>query len=280
MKNMKEKIKKLLQGDRRALSLVAIVVVTLLLLLIGGAYAYFASNASGGTKADINASTGTTDSLTFSVGKDINLNVTIDDFQEGMESPHGETTATATLRANNGTNQAKGKYNVFFIIDNNDFEYSTLDGQAELLMKVTDPNGKEVENITGLKKVEGGFDITTCTGSFLISADNDIETTSSTSKTWTIEVTFVNLDANQNKNKGKTFNGKFYITTEQESTHEAAKINSIETNATHKSITVNLNYFPGSAEIETFYYAIEKETLPTGTEEARLATLGVQEINY
>ena len=35
-----------------------------------------------------------------------------------------------------------------------------VDGQAELVLKVTDPNGKEVEDITGLKRVENGFDIT------------------------------------------------------------------------------------------------------------------------
>ena len=66
----------------------------------------------------------------------------------------------------NTTNQASGKYNIFFIIDDNDFVYSTVDGQAELLLKITDPNGNEVEDITGLKKVENGFDITTRTGGF------------------------------------------------------------------------------------------------------------------
>ena len=36
------------------------------------------------------------------------------------------------------------------------------------------------------------------------------------------------LDANQNVNNGKSLHGRFYITTEQLSTYELAKINAIE----------------------------------------------------
>ena len=131
-----------------------------MLTIIGATYAYFAADLGGGTNANINASTGTTDSLTFDAGDPIRIHATLENFAEGMESLKGSTTAIASLKANNTTNQASDKYNIFFIIDDNDFVYSTVDGQAELVLKVTDPNGNEVEDITGLKKVETGFDIT------------------------------------------------------------------------------------------------------------------------
>ena len=46
------------------------------------------------------------------------------------------------MHQNNATNEASSKYNVFFIIEENDFEYSTGDGQTELLLKATDPEGR------------------------------------------------------------------------------------------------------------------------------------------
>ena len=168
---MTEKIKK----DKKIKIMLMLVIV--LFVFISFTYAFFAVDLGVGTGASISATTGQTDSLTFYVGDPINIHASLENFYEGHENLHGETTATASLKANDVTNQASGKYNVFFIIDTNDFEYSTIDGQAEIIMKVTDPTGKEVENITGLKRVDGGFDITTRTGGFLIMPNYDIEAT-------------------------------------------------------------------------------------------------------
>ncbi len=274
-----------LKQNKKNVVLISVGVLTLLLTIIGATYAYFAADLGGGTNANINASTGTTDSLTFDAGDPIKIHASLENFAEGMESLKGNTTATATLKANNTTNQASGKYNIFFIIDDNDFVYSTEDGQAELLLKVTDPNGKEVEEITGLKRVENGFDITTRTGGFLILADYEIETTSTIEQTWNIEVTLVNLDANQNVNNGKSFHGKFYITTEQLNTYETAKINSVETNTTYNSITANLNTMAGSSEIDKYYYAIEEDTsavalLGFSNGILRTSSIAAKELNY
>ena len=74
---------------------------------------------------------------------------------------------------------------------------------------------KKKISFSGLKRIENGFDITTRTGGFLIRADYEIETTSTIEQTWNIEVTLVNLDSDQNINMGKTLNGRFYITTDQ-----------------------------------------------------------------
>ena len=232
-----------------------------LLFAISYAFAYFAGSLEGSTDAEINANTGTTDNLSFFVSESIRIHATLENFYEGHENLKGSATATATLKANNTTNQASGRYNVFFIIDNNDFEYTTEDGQAELLLKITDPNGKEVQEITGLKKVEDSFDITTRTGAFLVMPNYDIEATDATAvvQNWDVEVTLVNLNSDQNLNMGKSLNGRFYITTDEVSTYELAKVYSIDADVTHDTITANLKVSEGTEKINKYYYAIEED---------------------
>ncbi|MDE6284144.1 MAG: hypothetical protein K2M17_00140 [Bacilli bacterium] len=229
-----------------------------------------------GMGADISAQTGTTDSLAFEVGDEINIEADLENFAPDKGSLKDDTTASATLKANNTTNEAKAKYNLFFIIDKNDFTYTTEDNKAELVVRVTDPKDNEVTAIEGLKKVENGFDITTRVGSFLIAADYEIETTSTETQKWKLEVELVNLDSDQNANQGKVLNGRFYITTEQAPTYELAEINTLETNISANSIEAILNYKKGSAENDKYYFAIEEKTdnlayVSTGNMVARLA---------
>ena len=269
------------ESKKKTRTLTALGIFMLLFISFGATYAYFAASLGGGTNANINAATGTTDSLVFDAGDPIRIHATLENFAEGMESLKGSTTATATLKANNTTNQATGKYNIFFIIDDNDFVYSTEDGHAELVLKVTDPNGNEVTSITGLKRVERGFDITTRIGGFLIAEDYEIETTSTTEQMWLVEVTLVNLDANQNANNGKSLNGRFYITKEQEATYELAEINSVEAITKYNSITTNLKYTEGSSGIDKYYYAIEEDASSVALLGLnKVARLAAKELNY
>ena len=178
-----------------------------------------------------------------------------------MPSLSDSTTGSAILRANNTTNSATATYNIYLIIESNDFEYTTEEGTPELLLNVTDPNGNKVENITGLVHYENGFDITTRTGGFLLVPDYEITATDvETIQDWLIEVTFVNLDSNQNANTGKTLTGKLYITQDQMSSYELTEINNFETSTTYNSITVTPNITPGSGAVETYYYGIKEAT--------------------
>ncbi|MDE6284599.1 MAG: fibronectin type III domain-containing protein [Bacilli bacterium] len=144
------------------------------------------------------------------------------------------------------------------------------------MIRVIDPKNNEVATIEGLKKVENGFDVTTRVGSFLIAADYEIETTSTTKQDWKLEVELVNLDSDQNINMGKALNGSFYITTEQVATYELATINSIAATATYNSIEAELNYKNGTADISKYYFTIEEKDesiayVPTGNMVVRLA---------
>ena len=213
--------------------------LTLLVFVAGATYAYFTAQGGGTGNIDVNATTNTTDNLSFSFGDEINIYATEENFAQGMESISDSTTAQALLRANNATNTATTTYNIYLIIEANDFVYTTNEQTPEIVLNVTDPNGNKVENITGLVHYENGFDITTRTGGYLLVPDYEISATDMEAiQNWNIEVTFVNLDSDQNSNTGKTLSGKLYLTQEKMSSYELTKISNVSTTTTYNSITI------------------------------------------
>lgn len=185
-------------------------VLTLLIFVVGATYAYFTAQGGSGANIDTNVITGTTDLISFSFGDEINIQANETNFGQGVGNLSDSTTAQALLRANNTTNSVTTRYNIYLVIESNDFEYTTENGTPEILLNVTDPNGNLVENITGLVHYENGFDITTKTGGFLLVPDYVISAGSTqTVQDWNIEVTFVNLDSDQQANTNKTLTGKY-----------------------------------------------------------------------
>ena len=196
-------------NEKKVLVLSAIAVITLIVLVIGATFAYFQAQGGGTGNIDVNANTATTDNLSFQIGGAISLTANQEDFGQGAGNKSGSTTASATLTANNATNNATRNYYVYLDITSNDFEYTTVDDQAELLLKVTDPDGAEVITLGNLeRKTSGGvtgFDITTQTGLITIADNYEITSTGTVTQEWQIEVIFANLDSDQNANTGKTF---------------------------------------------------------------------------
>ena len=250
------------KNKKQAMILTLVAVITLIILVLGATYAYFQATGGNDASSNLNVITATTDLTTFKIDKAINVSVTQSDFAKGSGNKSDSTKAIATLTASNSSNidKSSDRYNVYFIIEANDFIYTTNDTTPEILLNVTDPNGNKVENITGLIHTENGFDITTRTGGFLIMADYDIEASRAqiVSQEWNVEVTFVNLDTDQVKNMGKTLTGKLYLTREKMSSYELTQISSVEPTTTYNSITANLNVSEGTAEIEKYYFGIEK----------------------
>ncbi len=252
-----------MEKSRKENGLILFTLFTFLLVIIGATYAYFAAQRGQGASAYININSDTTDSLTFSVGDSINITASTDDFYEGGQNKSGKTTATATLVPNNTTNEAHEKYNVYFIVDANDFIYTTDDKQVELLLKITNPDDKPITSIEGLNYHEdlGGFDITKSQGAFKIALDDaiDAKDVESVIETWNFEVILRNLSTNQALNGGKSFSGKVLITTDTEATYIVPEINSIkEDSKTYESITVSLiENELHSSDIDKYYFAIE-----------------------
>ena len=206
-------------NEKKVLALSFLGVLTFIAVVVGATYAYFTAQGGGTGNINVNAGTATTDNLSFQTGSAISLTANQEDFGSGAGNKSGSTYARATLTANNATNNATRNYYVYLDITSNDFEYTTVDEQAELLLKVTDPDGTEVTNISGLtRKTSGsgdnqvtGFDITTQTGLITIADNYEITSTGTVTQDWQIEVIFANLDSDQNANTGKSFSANLII---------------------------------------------------------------------
>ncbi len=253
------KLKRQKPDDKQIFIISLVGVITLIIVMIGATYAYFQATSSGEGNIDTNVGTSTTDNLSFAFGEEIHISATEENFAQGMPSLSDSTTGTALLRPNNYTNQASATYNIYLIIENNNFVYTTDNQTPEILLKVTSPTGQELENITGLVHTEDGFDITTRTGGFLIISDYEITAdTVEEMQQWNIEVTFVNLDSDQQANTEKNLTAKLYMTQEQMSSYELIAINNISTSTTYNSVTANLDITDGSASASKYYYGIEE----------------------
>ena len=211
------------KNEKKVLALSFLGVITFIAVVVGATFAYFTAQGGGTGNINVNANTATTDNLSFQTGAAINLTANQEDFGSGMGNKSGSTTAKAILTANNATNNATRNYYVYLNIKNNDFEYTTVDEQAEILLKVTDPEGAEVTTLGSLeRKTSGtgdnqvtGFDITTQTGLITIADNYEIVSTGTETQEWNIEVIFANLDSDQNANTGKSFSANLIIQEEE-----------------------------------------------------------------
>ena len=141
----------------------------LFIILIGISYAYFATQTANGANELINIKTGTTDSLTFYVEKDLDIKANQGNFGSTDKTLSDSTYIEANLIANNYTNYAKESYNIYLQIEKNEFHYSTSDEIPELILKITDPENKEytkmignieyVSNVTDVENIKhSGYD--------------------------------------------------------------------------------------------------------------------------
>ena len=194
--------------------------ILLLIVMISGAtYAYFTMIEVSSVSPQIKTQAATTEWLIFSTGEPIEIMATEENFAEGMGSLTDKTYGSVLLRTNN--NQfVSHNYKIFLEISDNEFVYTTADNKAELLLKVTDPDGNEITEIEGLNYVTvnagqekelSGFDITNALGRYYFASNYEISTDLETQDIWNVEVTFVNLDSDQNANAGKTLTGNIRL---------------------------------------------------------------------
>ena len=202
----------------------AIALVALALLVVGATYAYFQNQYGSASNADVNVTTSTTDVLTFETGSNISIIAGQDDFASGKGNKTGQTFTRATLQANNKTNTATANYYMYLNIETNTFTYTNTD-KPELLLQVVDKtSGNPVTSITGLDYVTvtdgkntsiSGFDITTKKGLIALFSNKEISASPKTVEEYTVTITLVNHNFDQNINTGKNLNGKLIIQKEK-----------------------------------------------------------------
>ena len=202
----------------KIISIVAI--VALALTVVTATYAYFQAQTGEGSQTDIKINANTVDTFTFATGSQISFTLDQDSFASGKGNQSGSTFASAKLTANNKTNTATEHYYLYLNISDNTFTYSINESTPEIIMTVTDSSGNEVTNISTLNHVivtgvngtqVSGYDITNKNGLITLFNNREITTTSSKEEKWNIKVTFVNYDASQNANAGKSMNAKVII---------------------------------------------------------------------
>ena len=194
-------------------SIIIIYIITFVVSLIGATYAYFTVIKVNSTSPSSEIKSATSEVISFSIGNDLYINAQYNNFQEGMDSLTSETLAQAYMRFDGGTRIVKHIYDLFIEIDDNNFEYTTPNEDAELILKVVNPNNQVVTSIEGLDYVaeKEGFDITTKTGKFYIAKEFPLETDGEVTQDWNVSVVFVNLDAEQNGNYDKILNAHLTI---------------------------------------------------------------------
>lgn len=190
-----------------------------LLCLVGIGYAYFAANMGSDAETNVNVTSKTSDSLTFTQGTDLSLTATQQNFNpDDLTNVTGTTKGSAKLVANSGNNTASATYQVYFRISQNGYTYTQNESTPELILTIKDPDNNNVTSIEGLTYVTSngisGFDVTNKTGFYNVSLNHAISTSSSTTGTtqeWNVTLTYINLNADQQANAGKTFSSKLVL---------------------------------------------------------------------
>ena len=215
-----------MENKKQAIILSVVAIVALLSLILGATFAYFRASGNSGSSTNVNVTTYTSDLLTFEIGNDIAVYADQTSFASGKGNATGSTFAKAILTANNKTNTATKNYYVYLNISENTFTYTQNESTPELLLTIKDTSGNEITSITSLtyKTVTdgkgasiSGFDITTKSGVITLFDNREITATPTKTEEWNITVTFVNYNANQTGNAGKSFNAKLMIQQESQS---------------------------------------------------------------
>ena len=220
-----------MENKKQAIILSVVAIVALLSLILGATFAYFRASGNSGSSTNVNVTTYTSDLLTFEIGDDIAVYADQTSFASGKGNATGSTYAKATLVANNKTNEATKNYYVYLNISENTFTYTQNESTPELLLTIKDTSGNEITSITSLtyKTVTdgkgasiSGFDITTKSGVITLFDNREITANPTKTEEWNITVTFVNYNANQTGNAGKSFNAKLIIQQESQSNQTLA----------------------------------------------------------
>ena len=209
--------------NKKQIILSIIAIVTLAILVIGASFAYFAAQGNTSAQTSATVKTYTVDVFSFETGNPISFSLNQENFASGKGNQTGSTFAKAILTANNKTNTATEHYYMYLNISENTFTYTQNENTPEILLTITDGTNP-VTNITSLtyKTVTdgkgnsiSGYDITNKTGLITLFSNREITTTSTKTENWNITVTFINYNADQSKNAGKTFSGKVLIQKEE-----------------------------------------------------------------
>jgi hypothetical protein len=170
-----------------------IVFVSLVIMALGVSYAYFTASISGSESSTTVTVAGGTMGIVYSSGKTITVaNVT----------PGWSDIKAFTVTGNN-TTSANMSYNVYLIIETNTFADDAI--AYSLTGTNTGLNGTLIPNIASTNLKTGASTTNLGIGTFIGSVTNKAHN-------YTLTISFINKDTNQNSDQGKSLTG--YISVE------------------------------------------------------------------
>ena len=142
--------------------------------------------------------------LTITASKDLNISTHDDVLRKNTGNISSNSEVTVSLIPKDS--YAKYKYSLYFEIEKNEFTYTTPEKTPELLLTVTDPNGKVLSNL----------DVTTSKDSILVVDNYIIESFNGEEviNNWSFKLSMQNLDTLQSANQNKEIIGRIVITKE------------------------------------------------------------------
>ena len=206
-------MKKNNQDNRKNVVFAAIAIATLIVAIIGATYAYFVAQVGSGATANVTLTTRTTDSLTFSTGSAITIGpVTQANFAQGAGNKSGSTTGTVQLKAN-ANSSATYCYSAYLKVTTNNFVYSTAPTNTPELTVTAQKNSTTVLSSRDITTAAVNSQVNFPTALNGSTVKHTITATAgnTTTDNWTVTVTFVNLNSDQNSNTGKTFQATIYF---------------------------------------------------------------------
>ncbi len=201
-----------MDNRKNTILLTVIAVATLLVAVVGATFAFFTAQGGEDVTKNINVTTDTSDSATFTL-EPITITANQTNFAQGKGDQTAVSTGTASFTANSTDATSEFCYTLTINVASNDFEYTTEGNTPELVLDVTKDAGTKTApvNVITAKDVTtqsaGVIQVPTTNGG----SDYIHKITANTSQTvvdtFKITLAFKNLDSDQNANTNKTFSG-------------------------------------------------------------------------
>lgn len=204
-------------NKKNTLLLTVIAIATLLVAVVGATFAYFSAQVQTDESEQVQVQTHTNNTLTYNIDKALSVNANDTNFAENMGDRSDTATGTATYKA--GAEQSTACYTADLTINSNNFTYSTAPTNTpELTLTVTKNSTNVITDMDITTRTTDVHFPTTLNGS---TYKNEITAAAQGTQvdTWTVTVTFENLDTDQsdptnaNNNAEKTFTGALVFTT-------------------------------------------------------------------
>ena len=196
---------------KNTISYTVIAIIVLLVAVIGATFAYFQAQIGAGATANVTVTTQTTDSLAFNAANITVGPVTQANFGSGAGNKSQSGSASVVLTASN-TGSSTYCYTAGLSVTSNDFVYTVNNSTPELTVTASKNGTNVISNYDITTLTTGTVSFPTALNGSTTKHTITATPSSTTTDSWLVTVTFINLNSDQQANTGKTFSGNVVFT--------------------------------------------------------------------